>query len=178
MVLKSSNQEIREIREKSKSEDARLQIQNLIRQKIWGVLTDEQKRKFNEMAQASSTEERRPGRVYVLSQEGKAIATPVVLGFTDGTFSELISGDLPEGGEVIVEELTKKKNQGQAAVRPRACEDSADKRWSLSFKSKTSSRFITSGRSRFLLSRGSLSPSSRVNLWPSWALRVPANRPS
>jgi len=118
MVVKSSGQEIREIREKSKSEDARIRIQSLIRQKIWGILTEEQKRKFNEMAQALSTEERRPGRVYVLSPEGKALSTPVVLGFTDGTFSELISGDLPEGGEVVVEELTKKKSQGSGSSPP------------------------------------------------------------
>ena len=115
MIVKSISQEIREIREKSKPEDARLRVQTLIRQKIWGLLTEEQKRKFNEMAQASSSEERRPGRVYAVSQEGKALSTAVVLGFTDGTFSELVSGDLREGAEVIVEELTKKKNQGSGS---------------------------------------------------------------
>lgn len=118
MIVSSSSQEIREIREKSKPEDARLRIQGLIRQKIWGLLTEEQKRKFNEMVQASSADERRPGRVYVPSPEGKAMPVSIIVGFTDGTFSELISGDLQEGGEVIVEELTKKKNQTTGSGPP------------------------------------------------------------
>ncbi|OGP93104.1 MAG: hypothetical protein A2156_08195 [Deltaproteobacteria bacterium RBG_16_48_10] len=118
MIVKSSSQEIREIREKSQLEDARIRIQSLLREKIWGLLTEEQKRKFNEMVQASSFEERRPGRVYVFSQEGKALSTPVVLGITDGTFSEVVSGDLGEGTELIVEELSKKKNQGPSSGSP------------------------------------------------------------
>jgi HlyD family secretion protein len=57
----------------------------------------------------------RPGRVWVLSSEGKPVPKSIVLGITDGTFSEVISGDLQEGGEVIVEETSGKKTQGGSA---------------------------------------------------------------
>jgi HlyD family secretion protein len=112
MVLASARQEIQEIREKSKPEDARPKIQNLIKQKIWGILTDEQKRKLAEMGQGSSSsqgEERRPAKVWVLSPEGKPAAVSILLGITNGTYSEVAGGDLKEGTEVIVEELSKKK---------------------------------------------------------------------
>jgi HlyD family secretion protein len=56
-------------------------------------------------------EERRPNRVWVLSPEGKLIPISIVLGITDGTFSEVVSGELKEGMEVIVEEISKKRGQ-------------------------------------------------------------------
>ena len=55
----------------------------------------------------------RPGRVWVLSQEGKPVQLSIVLGITDGTSSEVTTGDLKEGMEVIVEEISNKKNPGQ-----------------------------------------------------------------
>jgi HlyD family secretion protein len=121
MILASSRQEIQEIREKAKPEDARIKIQNLIKQKIWGVLTEEQKRKYGEMGQGQSSpqgEERRPARVWVVSPEGKPAPVSIFLGITNGTFSEVAEGDLKEGMEVIVEELSKKKNSAQRPSAP------------------------------------------------------------
>jgi len=113
MILMSSRQEIQEIREKFKPEEARGKIQSLLRQKIVGLLTEEQKRKYLERSSSSMErgEQGRPGRVWVLSPEGKPIPASIVLGITDGTFSEVMAGDLREGTEVIVEETTGKKNQ-------------------------------------------------------------------
>jgi HlyD family secretion protein len=119
MVLKSSRQEIQEIREKSKPEEAGKKIQSLLRQKIMGVLTEEQRRKYMEMVQSYSREEqRKPGRVWILSSEGKPIPISIVLGITDGTFSEIMSGDLKEGMEVIVEEASDKKSKTQSSPAP------------------------------------------------------------
>jgi len=119
MVLKSSRQEIQEIREKSKPEEAGKKIQSLLRQKIMGVLTEEQRRKYIEMVQSYSHEEqRKPGRVWILSSEGKPIPISIVLGITDGTFSEIMSGDLKEGMEVIVEEASDKKTKTQNSPAP------------------------------------------------------------
>ena len=119
MILASARQEIQEIREKSKPEDARIKIQTLIRQKIWGVLTEEQKRKYNEMGPPSSQgEEKRPAKVWVLSPDGKPVSVSVLLGITNGTFSEVASGALKEGTEVIVEELSKKKGSTQGTSAP------------------------------------------------------------
>ena len=115
MILKSSRQEIQEIREKLKSEEAGKKVQSLLRQKIMGVLTEEQRHKYLELVQSSSREEqRKPVRVWVLSKEGKPVSVSVFLGITDGTFSEVMAGDLREGEEVIVEETSVKKAQSQS----------------------------------------------------------------
>jgi HlyD family secretion protein len=55
----------------------------------------------------------RPGRVFVVSANGGPAAVPLRLGISDGTFSEVLSGDLKEGTEVIIESLSKKKGQNQ-----------------------------------------------------------------
>jgi len=60
----------------------------------------------------------RPGRVWVLSKEGKPIPISIVLGITDGTFSEVVAGDLREGMEVIVEETSNKKGTTQSSGPP------------------------------------------------------------
>jgi HlyD family secretion protein len=118
MILQSLRPEIQEIREKSKSEEARIRIQSLIRQKIGGLLTEEQKKKMSELSQSSQGMERRPGRVWILSPQGKPVPVSIVLGITDGTFSEVVAGDLREGMEVIVEETSGKKGQGQSGSAP------------------------------------------------------------
>lgn len=119
MVLASARQEIQEIRERSKPEEARGRIQNLIRQKLWGLLTEEQRRKWTERAGSTTqAEERRPGRVWVLSKEGRPLPIDIVLGITDGTFSEVVAGDLKEGMDVIVEELSKKKGTTSSGSSP------------------------------------------------------------
>ena len=116
MVLRSSRQEFKEISEKIKPEEARVRIQGLIRQKIGGILTDEQKRKLEEMSQSPQAEQRKLGRVWILSKERKPVAVSVVLGITDGTFSEVMAGDLREGMEVIVEEISNKKGSTQSST--------------------------------------------------------------
>ena len=114
-ALKASRQEIQAIREKAKPEEARIRIQSLLREKTGGLLTEEQNRKLSETSKASTTEERRSGRVWTLLSEGKPIPVPIVLGITNGTSSEVLSGDLQEGTEVIVEETSAKKSQGGAS---------------------------------------------------------------
>ena len=114
MILQTSRQEIQEIREKSRDEEARIRIQSLIRQKIAGLLTEEQKKKLSELNQSSQGRERQSGRVWILSPEGRPLPVSVVLGITDGTFSEIVSGELRERMEVIVEETGIKKGQNQS----------------------------------------------------------------
>ena len=116
MILQSSRAEIQEIRGKAKPEEASIRIRALIRQKIWGILTGEQRKKLNEMGQAQQKEQGRPARVWTLSQENKAIPAQIVVGITDGTFSEVMSGDLRDGSEVIVEEILDKKARASTPV--------------------------------------------------------------
>ena len=114
-VLKASRQEIQEIRAKAKPEEARARVQALLHEKIGGILTDEQRRKYDELAKSPAAEDRRPARVWILSQGGKTVAVPIFLGITNGTYSEVTSGDLQEGAEVIVEEAASKKPQGSSS---------------------------------------------------------------
>jgi HlyD family secretion protein len=114
MVLRSSRQEFQEISEKMKPEEAKVRIQGLIRQKIGGILTDEQKQKLEEQSGSSQAEQGKPTKVWILSPAGKPTPLSIVLGITDGTFSEVISGDLREGTEVIVEETSTKKSQSSS----------------------------------------------------------------
>ncbi len=118
MVLRSSRQEFQEIREKMKPEEARVRIQGLIRQKISTILTEEQKQKLKEQSESSQAEQGKPGRVWILSPAGKPTPLSIVLGITDGTFSEVLSGNLQEGAEVIVEGGSNKKGQSQAGSVP------------------------------------------------------------
>jgi HlyD family secretion protein len=60
--------------------------------------------------------EEKLGRIWVLSREGKPAPISVTLGITNGTFSEVAEGDLKEGMEVIIEEISKKKSQNQGTT--------------------------------------------------------------
>jgi len=72
--------------------------------------------KAGEKGKSSEGDQGRPGKVWVLSKGGKPTPVSIVLGITDGTFSEVISGDLREGMEVIVEETSGKKASAQSGA--------------------------------------------------------------
>jgi HlyD family secretion protein len=74
--------------------------------------------KSSEQAKSSQEDHGRPGRVWVLSPEGKPVPVSVTLGITDGTFSEMIGGNLQESAEVIVEGNSNMKGQGQTSTVP------------------------------------------------------------
>ena len=117
MIISASRQEIQEIRQKSKPEEARVKIQSLIREKLKGMLTEDQKRKLDE-TNASTQVERKSGRIWIVSADGKAAPVSVVIGITDGAFSEIISGDLSEGTDVIVGEAAKNNESNRATPSP------------------------------------------------------------
>ncbi len=64
-----------------------------------------------ENLQSELGEERKSARVWILSSAGQPVPVSIILGITNGTFSEVVSGDLKEGGELIVEEASNKKAQ-------------------------------------------------------------------
>ena len=64
-----------------------------------------------ENRQSEQGEERKLARVWILSSAGQPVGVSIFLGITDGTFSEVVSGDLKEGAELIVEEALNKKAQ-------------------------------------------------------------------
>jgi HlyD family secretion protein len=109
MVLRASKSEFQEIRERSKPEETQGRIRALMRQKIWGFLTEEQKERLKETGRTTERTQARPGRVWIVTPEGKPAAVEIMVGITDGTFSELVRGDLQEGAEVVVEEIFTKR---------------------------------------------------------------------
>ena len=76
------------------------------REKITAILNDAQKKRYAEMnaeSQATRTGSGGGGgRVWTLGSDGQPKAVPVRLGITDGTATEIVSGELAEGSEVIV----------------------------------------------------------------------------
>jgi HlyD family secretion protein len=75
-------------------------------------------RKSGEQGKSLQGDQGRKGRVWILSPEGKPIPVSVVLGITDGTFSEVLSGDLKEGMEIIIEEISSSKGRSQSSTQP------------------------------------------------------------
>ena len=75
------------------------------RARIAEVLTPEQRKRYEEMNPARGAGGRPAvtrGRVWVPGPDGKPKAVEVRLGLSDGTHSEVVSGDLKEGDQVIV----------------------------------------------------------------------------
>lgn len=72
--------------------------------KVAAVLDPERRAKFEAMMQEGrgAPQQGTPGRVYVLGEDGRPRAVPVMLGPTDGAYTELLSGELSEGQAVIV----------------------------------------------------------------------------
>jgi HlyD family secretion protein len=74
--------------------------------------------KASERVKPAEGDQGRPGRVWVLSPEGKLIPVSITLGITDGTSSEVMGGNLQEGAEVIIEGNSNKKGQSQSGSVP------------------------------------------------------------
>lgn len=67
-------------------------------------------------ASAPAKGEKRPNEIWVL-REGKEVAVPVTLGLSDGSFTEVISGDLKAGDAAITEKV-RKNSASQGSGRP------------------------------------------------------------
>ena len=80
----------------------RLRVES--RTRIAEVLTAEQRVKYEGMAGGGRARAGgvTSGRVWLLAEEGKPKAVPVRLGLTDGTSTEIVSGDVKEGSEVVI----------------------------------------------------------------------------
>ena len=78
----------------------RLREQNRI--KIMRILTPEQREKFQKLRSARIANPLTPGRVWVLGAGGKPEPVDVVAGISDGSFTEIVRGDLEPGQQVIL----------------------------------------------------------------------------
>jgi len=73
-------------------------------EKIAAVLDPERRAKFEAMMQEGrpSPQQGSPGRVYLLDGENQPKPVPVMLGPTDGAFTEILAGDLAEAAPVVI----------------------------------------------------------------------------
>ncbi|MBI3328263.1 MAG: efflux RND transporter periplasmic adaptor subunit [Nitrospinae bacterium] len=107
----TASREATRSREGESSEEARRarsrEAQEQTRAAIRRMLTDAQRQQYEELLKTSGRQgeeaaaQGRPGRVWVLSGEGKPEPIPVMLGISDDTHTEVITEGLREGQEVI-----------------------------------------------------------------------------
>ncbi|MBK7768184.1 MAG: hypothetical protein IPI44_20365 [Sulfuritalea sp.] len=98
----------RAARELPEAEKGKAQERNRaeIREKLAAILTPEQKQRYDEMAGEAQAARAGggggSGRVWIIGEDGSPKAVTVRLGLTDGSMTEIVSGDIREGSEVIV----------------------------------------------------------------------------
>ncbi len=114
--LRGKMTELRDLSEgdrRTRGERARAEM----RQRITAMLTAEQKEKYGEIVAAEMGRATTgSGRVYVLSAGSKPREVRLRLGLTDGNATEVVSGDVAEGTEVVVATV----DGGAAVKRPSA----------------------------------------------------------
>ncbi len=110
----------RDLPEAEKSR-ARERNRGEIREKISAILTPEQKKRYDEMASESQAMRAGggggSGRIWIVGEDGKAKAVDVRLGLTDGSMTEIVSGEIREGQEIIVGQQTAAKASGMPGPR-------------------------------------------------------------
>jgi HlyD family secretion protein len=76
-----------------------------VREKIRAILTPEQQKRFDEAALAQEgggAPTATPARVFVPGTDGKPRAVAIMVGLSDGAFSEVVSGELQAGQDVFI----------------------------------------------------------------------------
>lgn len=108
-ILRDSRQRFMALADPSLDRAQRVERARQIRDEIAGqmeaALTPEQRTAFAEIRARFSAERgaaTQPGRVFVVDSDGKPKAVPLRLGVSDGAFTEVVSGELDAGREVIV----------------------------------------------------------------------------
>jgi HlyD family secretion protein len=94
------------------------QILGAMRIRIREILTPAQQLKFDAAASArvARVSGSTSGRVFVVGEDGKPKAVPLMLGITDGSTTEVMRGELKEGQDIIVGVAA--TNQRPAASQP------------------------------------------------------------
>ena len=103
-IYRDMGQKLRGLREGG-MEDMRDEIAKLRRaaeEKIAALLTPEQRSKYDDMRGTASDGGPRRATLYVLGPNAEPKAVRVMVGITDGTNTELVSGEIKAGDQVIV----------------------------------------------------------------------------
>jgi HlyD family secretion protein len=79
----------------------------MARSKIESVLNEAQRKKYGEMIEQIGSQTVLPKfKIWVPVPEKKPVAVEVTAGISDGSFTEIVSGSIQEGQEIIVEALS------------------------------------------------------------------------
>ncbi|MBL8691738.1 MAG: efflux RND transporter periplasmic adaptor subunit [Rhodospirillaceae bacterium] len=83
-----------------------------VRRQVAAVLTAEQRTAYETAMRRVEASETRPGRVWVLGADGRPQSVAVRIGIGDGSFTEVVSGEIKAGQEVIVGHSSKAAGAG------------------------------------------------------------------
>ncbi len=104
--------------EKSKAQERN---RSEIREKTAAMLNPEQRMRYDELASEAQTARAGggggTGRIWILGEDGRPKAVEVRLGLTDGSMTEILSGDIKEGQEVIAGQQAATKASGMPGPR-------------------------------------------------------------
>ena len=122
-ILKDAQNEIQAARKAGGPEEAKAKAKDLRaanRIKIGSLLTEEQKKKYAQMDQRpDSTQGPAPTyKVWVPVPEGRPVPVDITTGISDGSYTEVASGGLKEGQEVLVEATTGNNKGGSSSQAP------------------------------------------------------------
>ena len=122
-IYDSMRDKFRVARDLPESEKGKAQERNRaeIRERVSLILTPEQKKRYDEMAGEAQAVRSGAGggagRIWIVGEDAKPRAVELRLGLTDGSMTEIISGDIKEGQEVIVGQQAAPKASGMPGPR-------------------------------------------------------------
>jgi HlyD family secretion protein len=118
-ILQSTRQQMMRLREQEPSEEERRgrarQVQAQTRAQIRNLLTDTQRQQYEELLKNSERQrgdggaQGRQGRVWIRAADGMPEPVALTIGISDDSYTEVLSGDLRTGQEVITGILTNAK---------------------------------------------------------------------
>jgi HlyD family secretion protein len=110
-ILQNTRQQMMRLREQEPSEEERRgrarEVQAQTRAQIRNILTEDQRQQYEELLKNSERQREgesvqgRPARVWIRNADGTPQAIALTVGISDDSSTEVVSGDLQEGQEVI-----------------------------------------------------------------------------
>src|SRR5919109_1588750 len=123
-ILQNTRQQMMRLREQAPSEEGgrgrAREVQAQARAQIRNLLTDTQRQQYEELLKNSERQrdeggvQGRPARVWVRNADGMPQPVALTVGISDDSSTEVLSGDLREGQEVITGILAGAKRPGSA----------------------------------------------------------------
>ncbi len=106
LMFVDAKEKVREMRQRGAAPDEiRAKVMNIRekgRRAIHAILNQDQRRKFAQLSKTRARNPARPGRIWIKDDEGKASPVQVMTGISDGSFTEILRGDLKPGQKVII----------------------------------------------------------------------------